>query len=66
MIFKTIYVDRTFEAGVVVGSLTAFLSHAEAGELIVSGDLSDKMEVEIRVFNPLVMSYVEDKLAAFV
>jgi hypothetical protein len=66
MIYKTIYVDRTFEAGVVVGSLRAFLAHAAAGELIVSGDLSDKMEVEIRVFNPRILAYAEDKLAAYV
>lgn len=66
MIYKTIYVERTFEAGAMVGSLRGFLAHAEAGELIVSGDLSDKMEVEIRTVNPLVMSYVEDKLAAYV
>lgn len=66
MIYKTIYVERTFEAGVVVGSLRAFLAHAGAGELNVSGDLSDKMEVEVAVHNPLTMSYVEDKLAAYV
>jgi hypothetical protein len=66
MNYKTIYVERTFEAGVAVGSLRAFLAHAGAGELNVSSDLGDKMEVEIRVFNPLIMSYAEDRLAAYV
>lgn len=66
MIYKTVYVERSFEAGVTVGGIRSILANNEAGELIVSGDLSDKMEVEIRVLNPLVMSYVEDKLAAYV
>lgn len=66
MYYKTILVERTFEAGVAVGSLRAFLAHAGAGELIITGDLSDTMEVELRVFNPLIMRYAEEQLAAFV
>lgn len=66
MYYKTILVERTFEAGVAVGSLRAFLAHAGAGELIITGDLSDTMEVELRIFNPLIMRYAEEQLAAFV
>ena len=66
MIYKTIYVEKTFEAGVAVGSLRAFLAHAGAGELNVTGSLCDEMEVEIRVFNPHILAYAEDKLAAYV
>lgn len=63
--YKTVYVEKTFAAGVAVGSLRAFLAHQGAGELTIR-ELDDCMEVEIAVYNPAIMSYAQDRLADFV
>ena len=66
MIYKTIFVENTFEAGVAVGSLRAFLAGQGAGELNVVATGEGCVEVEIATHNPLTMSYAEDRLADFV
>ena len=66
MIYKTVYVQNTFEAGVAVGSLRAFLAGQSAGELTVIRELEDSVEVEIACYSHLVMAYAESQLAAFV
>lgn len=66
MIYKTLYIQNTFKAGVEVGSLRARLAREGAGELNVIADHGDTQEVEIMTYNPLIMSYVEDQLAPFV
>lgn len=66
MIYKTLYIQNTFKAGVEVGSLRARLAREGAGELNVIADYGDTQEVEIMTYNPLIMSYVEDQLAPFV
>ena len=66
MIYKTLYIQNTFKAGVEVGSLRAHLAREGAGELNVIADHGDTQEVEIMTYNPLTMSYAEDRLAPFV
>lgn len=66
MIYKTVYVQNTFEAGVAVGSLRAFLAGQDAGELIIVRELGENVEVEIACHTHLVMAYAEEKLADFV
>lgn len=66
MTYKTLYVQNTFETGVEVGSLRAHLAREGAGELNIIADHGDTQEVEIMTYNPLIMSYVEDRLAPFV
>ena len=64
--YKTLYVENTFAAGVAVGSLRSHLAGQGAGELNIIKQADDCVEVEIATYNPLVMSYAEDKLAAYV
>lgn len=66
MYYKTIIVDRTFAAGVAVGSLRAFLAHSGSGEATVVRAMEGAMEVEIAVHNPLTLRYAEEQLAAYV
>lgn len=66
MIYKTLYVQNTFEAGVEIGSLRSRLAGEGAGELNIVADHGDTKEVEIMTYNPLIMSYTEDRLAPFV
>ena len=66
MIYKTVIIENTFEAGVAVGSLRSFLAGQGAGELNIVARGEGCVEVEIAVHNPLTMSYVEDRLADFV
>lgn len=66
MIYKTIIVENTFEAGVAVGSLRSFLAGQGAGELNIVATGEGCVEVEIATYNPLTMSYAEDRLADFV
>lgn len=66
MIYKTVYVENTFEAGVAVGSLRSFLAGQGAGELNVVASGADCVEVEIACYSHLVMAYAEERLADFV
>lgn len=67
MIFKTIVVEATFESGLVLGGLRSHLAANGSGWLNAKRSFLDGYaEVEVAVYNPLVMSYVEDKLAAYV
>ena len=67
MIFKTIIVEATFESGLVLGGLRSHLAANGSGWLTAKRSFLDGYaEVEVAVYNPLVMSYVEDKLAAFI
>lgn len=66
MIYKTIIVEATFESGLVLGSLRSHLAGNGSGELNAKKFSDGYAEVEVAVYNPLVMSYVEDKLAAYV
>ena len=66
MIYKTLYVQNTFKVGVEIGSLRAHLAGEGAGELNIIADHGDTQEVEIMTYNPLTMSYAEDRLAPFV
>lgn len=66
MIYKTIIVENTFEAGIAVGSLRAFLAGQGAGELNIISTGEPGVVVEISAHNPLIMSYAEDRLADFV
>lgn len=64
--YKTITVENTFAAGVAVGSLRNFLAHASAGELNIGEEAGGYIEIEIHALNPLIMSWAEKQLAAFV
>lgn len=64
--YKTVYIQNTFEAGVAVGSLRSHLAHQGAGEANCKQTEDGYIEVEIATYNPLVMSYAEDRLADFV
>ena len=66
MIYKSIIVENTFEAGVAIGSLRSFLAGQGVGELNVVASGEPGVLVEISAYNPAVMSYVEDRLADFV
>ena len=67
MIFKSFIVEATFESGLVVGGLRSHLAANGSGWLNTKRSFLDGYaEVEVAAYNPLVMSYVEDKLAAFV
>ena len=66
MIYKSLIIENTFEAGVAVGSLRSFLAGQGAGELNIVATGEGCVEVEIAVHNPAVMSYAEDRLADFV
>lgn len=64
--YKTIYIENTFAAGLVVGSLRSHLAGNGSGELTVKGMCDGSIVVEVATYNSAVMSYVEDMLAAFV
>ena len=66
MIYNTVYVEKTFAAGVAIGSLRAFLVGQGAGELTIVDELEECVEVEIACHTHLVMAYAEKKLADFV
>ena len=66
MIYKTIIVENTFKAGVAVGSLRSRLAGQGSGEVNIVDSNDNHVEVEIAVYNPLIMSYAEDRLADFV
>ena len=66
MIYKTIIVENTFKAGVAVGSLRSHLAGQGSGEVNIVDSNDNYVEVEIAVYNPLIMSYAEDRLADFV
>lgn len=66
MIYKTIIIENTFEAGVAVGSLRSHFAGQDCGEVNIVNSSENFVEVEIAVYNPLIMAYAEDKLADFV
>lgn len=66
MIYKTIELDKSFECGVAIGSLRSHLASNGAGELNIIQVQQATITIEISTHNPLVMSYVEDRLADFV
>ena len=67
MVFKTFIVESTFESGQMVGGLRSHLAANGSGWLNTKKSFLDGyVEVEVATYNPLVMSYDEDKLAAFV
>lgn len=67
MVFKSFVIEATYESGLVVGGLRSHLAANGSGWLNTKMSFLDGYaEVEVSVRNPLVMSYVEDKLAAFV
>lgn len=66
MIYKTIVIENTFKAGVAVGSLRSHFAGQGCGEINVVDSNENYVEVEVAVHNPLIMSYAEDCLAAYV
>ena len=64
--YKTVFVEKTFAAGVAVGSLRAHLAGQGAGEANIVKEHDGIVEVEIATYNPLIMRYAEEKLAPFV
>jgi hypothetical protein len=66
MIYKTIIVENTFKAGVAVGSLRSHFASQGCGEVNIVNSNENHVEVEISAYNPLIMSYAEDRLADFV
>ena len=66
IMYKVITVEKTFAAGAAVGSLKSFLAHSSAGELNIIKEAADSIEIEIHTLNPLIMSWAEKQLAAFV
>lgn len=64
--YKTIYIHNSFEAGVAVGSLRSHLAHQGAGEANYKRTGDGYIEVEIATYNSQIMSYAEDRLAAYV
>jgi hypothetical protein len=64
--YKTIYIENSFTAGLVVGSLRSHLASSGSGELTVKGMNDGSIVVEVATYNTAVMSYVEDMLSAFV
>ena len=67
MVFKSFVIEATYESGLVVGGLRSHLAANGSGWLTTKMSFLDGYaEVEVAARNPLVMSYIEDKLAAFV
>ncbi len=66
MNYKIFYVEKTFSAGVAVGSLRSFFTGQSCGEVHILHELGDSVEVEVTCENPLAMAFAEDKLAEFV
>ena len=64
--YKTVIVENTFKAGVAVGSLRAHFASQGCGEVNITDSNESYVEVEIATYNPLIMSYAEDRLADFV
>ena len=64
--YRTVYVQNTFEAGVAVGSLRSHLAKQGSGEANYKLVEGGYIEVEIATYNPAVMSYAKDRLAAYV
>lgn len=66
MIYKTVIIEANFEAGVTIGGVRSILAGNGAGELTIKKISDGYAEVEVAAHNPLVMSYVEEQLAAYV
>lgn len=64
--YKTVYIQNTFEAGVAVGSLRSHLAGQGSGEVSYKRMEGGYIEVEIATYNSQIMSYAEDRLAAYV
>lgn len=64
--YSTFYIEASFAAGIAIGSLRCQLARNEAGELHAKKLENGIIEVEVSTYNPAVMSYIKDKLAAFV
>ena len=64
--YSTFYIEASFAAGLVVGSLRSHLARNNAGELQIRELEDGTVEVEVSTYNPAVMSFVKDKLADFV
>jgi hypothetical protein len=66
MFYKTVIVENTFKAGVAVGSLRSHFASQGCGEVNIVDSNENYVKVEIAAYNPLIMSYAEDRLADFV
>ena len=66
MQYRTFMLDKTFESGMAVQKVRSYLTATSAGEVILRQIHHSCVEVEVQIFNPLIMAWVEDQFADFV
>ena len=66
MIYKTLYVQTSFEAGKTVGEVNHFLGDNNAGYARLVAIDGSVAEIELACTSSIIMSYCESRLAAYV
>jgi hypothetical protein len=66
MPIRTFILNKTFKSGMAVQKVCSTLASMGAGELTITKMGEETVEVEVDVYNPLWMSWVEDHFADFV
>ena len=66
MPYRNLVIENTFEAGRAVQCIIAYLVGSGAGTMEVVGVGKEAVTVEFSAKNPIVMAWIEDKLAPFV
>jgi hypothetical protein len=63
---KIIVIEKSFASGLVTGQMRSHLLSNASGRIDVIGETEDTVTLEIDTRSYEIMSWVEDKLAAFV
>ena len=66
MPYKIIIIEKSFNSGLVTGQMRSHLLSNASGRIDVIGETEDTIELEVVTRSHEIMSWVEDKLAAFV
>jgi hypothetical protein len=66
MPYKIIIIEKSFASGLVTGQMRSHLLSNASGRIDVIGETEDTIELEVVTRSHEIMSWVEDKLAAFV
>lgn len=66
MPIRTFVLNKTFKSGMAAQKVCSTLASMGAGELTITKIGEETVEVEVDVYNPLWMSWVEDHFADFV
>ena len=66
MPIRTFVLNKTFKSGMAVQMVRSTLASMGAGDLTITKMSGAIVEVEVDVYNPLWMSWVEDHFADFV